>query len=537
MRHYFYYTCCLFLATPLLVFGGVSEAPTVSKKVFWEAITDRYIAALKDKKIPEIYLKTTKNRCTPLIAAIESKDLAIVELLLISRANPNAKDKTKQGRLPLHVAVLTQDKAMVQLLIKYKAELNQADGTGATPLSTAISNNLHELAELLLHQGADKELVVHHLTPLQLAIQSSPITATFLIKNGANINAKGGIDLYPVVYAILQKQQEITTLLIAQGAIITPEEATTTVLHALSSLDCPDESCMKRMVALYGPMLTGDDLLEFKAHCLAAQPHSDLTPYVDLIDIEKQDKNGETPLHYAVKNRAIFNVMKLLDKGASVHATSNALFTPLHHIIMSTKKENTLDLLIAKLLIAKGANVNHFDDKYTMAARAVMHNKPRLFRLLLENNLNTSLVINPLVNPKCFNRLALGRMFLNSGNTLLHIAALYGADLQMVEKIIESGVDVNAKDGYGSTALHYAAHYNNVPMLTCLLSRGALLLKNKKGQTPINFNVKGPTVCGETTYYICGYDAEKFLKNYQKAQKKLIKENKPNKNKQLGTVS
>ena len=29
----------------------------------------------------------------------------------------------------------------------------------------------------------------------------------FLIKNGVNINAKGGIDLYPVVYAILQKQQ------------------------------------------------------------------------------------------------------------------------------------------------------------------------------------------------------------------------------------------------------------------------------------------------------------------------------------------
>ena len=50
MRHYFYYTCCLFLATPLLGFGAVSEAPTVSKKVFWEAITDRYIAALKDKK-------------------------------------------------------------------------------------------------------------------------------------------------------------------------------------------------------------------------------------------------------------------------------------------------------------------------------------------------------------------------------------------------------------------------------------------------------------------------------------------------------
>ncbi|MBX9890099.1 MAG: ankyrin repeat domain-containing protein [Amoebophilaceae bacterium] len=200
-------------------------------------------------------------------------------------------------------------------------------------------------------------------------------------------------------------------------------------------------------------------------------------------------------------------------------------------------KEATLDLLIAKLLIAKGANVNHFDDKYTMAARAVMHNKPRLFSLLLENKLNTSLVVNPLVNPKLFNRLALGRVFLNRENTLLHIAALYGADLQMVEKIIESGVDVNAKDGYGSTALHYAAHYNNIPMLTCLLARGALLLKNKQGQTPINFRVKGPTVSNETTYYICGYDAAKFLKNYQKAQKKLIRENKKNKNKNGGKIS
>ena len=58
-------------------------------------------------------------------------------------------------------------------------------------------------------------------------------------------------------------------------------------------------------------------------------------------------------------------------------------------------------------------------------------------------------------------------------------------------------------------------------MLALLLANGALLLKNKKGQTPINFWVeyKKDSWSNLVYYWKCGDDAKKFLINWQNAQK------------------
>jgi ankyrin repeat protein len=52
--------------------------------------------------------------------------------------------------------------------------------------------------------------------------------------------------------------------------------------------------------------------------------------------------------------------------------------------------------------------------------------------------------------------------------------------------LLDEGVEVNQRDEYGSTALHWAAQHGSVEMVKVLLSRGAdVHLKDKAGEDAI----------------------------------------------------
>lgn len=74
----------------------------------------------------------------------------------------------------------------------------------------------------------------------------------------------------------------------------------------------------------------------------------------------------------------------------------------------------------------------------------------------------------------------------SSGGTALH-AAMFQKNIQIVEMLIDYGLDVNAigpKNGY--TPLHDAVWGNNPAAAKLLLEKGAdPTIKNKEGQTPL----------------------------------------------------
>ncbi|TDG95738.1 ankyrin repeat domain-containing protein [Cardinium endosymbiont of Culicoides punctatus] len=538
MKHYFKHLCVFIFCIGTSV--GHAKSPkeaTVTKKQLWKAILEQDMSLLQDKKIPLKYFKdTNKERYTPLTAAIDdTQNVALIQALLEQGADPNAKDRKK--RLPLHLAVLTEQKDCVEVLLRHKADANQKDVDGDTPLAVAIKKNLQEIALLLVEQGADPELCSGSsgVTPLHLAIKKRNLTLTEILVNKykVDINNKGIVGLYPVVYAASHRCHDIMDFLLQKGALVVPKEPAITILHAMSMYDYinlkhNDGEALKKFYDKYKPFIAEEDLSVFTAHTLNAAQNKDITPYLDQIDVQTQDEYGNTPLHYAVEYRSLFNVIKLLEKGASVHSTNNNLDTPLYQVIMNEGEENALDILMARVLLEKGANVDHFDSRYSVLARAVMKNKPRLCKLLLEYHANTNLVVSPLIKPHTFTLLPDERPFLSHGSGLFHIAAIYCVDLDIVTQLIQAGVNVNAKDSYGSTALHYAGHYDNIPLLTILLANGALLIKNKKGHTPLTFEVLAKREWRTETYYICGDRAKAFLKAWIKNQKKAIKEAKKN---------
>lgn len=73
-------------------------------------------------------------------------------------------------------------------------------------------------------------------------------------------------------------------------------------------------------------------------------------------------------------------------------------------------------------------------------------------------------------------------------NTMLHAAADSG-NSYIAKKVIEAGVDVNALDIDGNTALHLAVGNMRIDTIKVLLKHGAeasTIIQNKRGQLPIN---------------------------------------------------
>jgi ankyrin repeat protein len=61
----------------------------------------------------------------------------------------------------------------------------------------------------------------------------------------------------------------------------------------------------------------------------------------------------------------------------------------------------------------------------------------------------------------------------NSGTTPLHLAIVGLESVAFVRSLIDSGAEVNAKNNYGETPLHWCVQKGNEEILRALLDEGA----------------------------------------------------------------
>ncbi|KFZ60979.1 BRCA1-associated RING domain protein 1, partial [Antrostomus carolinensis] len=101
------------------------------------------------------------------VASIKG-DLAAVEQLLKSGADPNVKDNA--GWTPLHEACNHGHKEVVELLLQYKALVNTTGYQNDSPLHDAAKNGHVSIVELLLLHGASRDAVnIFGLRPVDYA--------------------------------------------------------------------------------------------------------------------------------------------------------------------------------------------------------------------------------------------------------------------------------------------------------------------------------------------------------------------------------
>ena len=163
---------------------------------------------------------------------------------------------------------------------------------------------------------------------------------------------------------------------------------------------------------------------------------------VPIYQLDSQDRQGNTPLHYACKYDSVDIVKYLVDCGCNQNTVNNNGDSPLHMACRSS-------LEVTKCLTKCDVNLKNADG-YTPLHIASVSKKNDIALYLIEE-MNCDLKLKN-----------------NEGTYPLHIACSNSMQI-IIDKIVEKS-DINCKNNYGDTPLHNACYKRDIHMIRFLLS-------------------------------------------------------------------
>jgi ankyrin repeat protein len=397
--------------------------------------------------------------------AVYRDDAAMTDRLLAAGANANLPNRN--AATPLTLACTNASAAIVQRLLAAEADPNAAP-SGAPPLVTCSAAGAENAVRMLLARGADVNAAdtFRRQTPLMwAAAENHSAIVKLLIETGATLDARSRGDFTALMFAVRQDAREAARLLIDAGA-----DVNFTAANAQSAL---------RLAINNRHYTLASALLDAGAR------------------VDTRDKQGNTPLHLLVTSRSL---QRYAANPATVSSEDAA-----GHI-------GSLDLM--KKLVAWGADPN----APTEAVR-VVHEKwtdkgiYSANRPFMDNGVNMGgatpyLLAAQAVDFEAMRLLhALGadpRAVTSAGNTAVMLAAGVGYvegsrryrperdALEAVELAASGGVDVNATNANGQTALHGAVYRAANTIIGYLVRAGARTdVSDELDRTPLKLAEQG----------------------------------------------
>jgi ankyrin repeat protein/tRNA A-37 threonylcarbamoyl transferase component Bud32 len=389
--------------------------------------------------------------------ASKKGDVATITQALSRGLDVNIKGH--RGFTPLHYAAYKGKKAAAELLIDRGADLGAKKGDGEIPLHTAARYGHIDIVELLLRKGSDPDSVDNNgRTPLDTAEKYGKAEAAKLIRlaisqranpmqpNTARVRAGAALQIPPQ----LQEKHLRAELSISQNPAAKPPAAGSRSLSSKMDADAFFEAIRQGDIAKINLGL------------------------VQGIDVNMQDKYGETPLHEASLKGFAEIVEMLVRKGANVNAIEKDGWTSLH---LAAQEGKTVT---AGLLIKSGADVNiKNNDGFTPLHLAIYFGQKNTAEVLIANGAD-------IESRDCL------------GWTPLHVAAHKG-QTNLCELLITKGSDIESRDNREWTPLHVASHRGQVILTEHLIKLGANInSKNNMGLTPLHLAVQeGRTATAE----------------------------------------
>ncbi|XP_051169148.1 putative ankyrin repeat protein RF_0381 [Leptopilina boulardi] len=211
---------------------------------------------------------------------------------------------------------------------------------------------------------------------------------------------------------------------------------------------------------------------------------------LELLNIEN-DK-GETALHYAVSQQHLEAINFLLIEGIDVNCKNITKWTPLHYAVC-LENEN-----ICKLLLNFGANVNTNDDGENNPLHLVCgYRLGKIFRGFDDLSINIfrqytrRILFNSIIIELLLKHGADANREGNNGKKILfHVCEAERSEEMLI--LLKFGANIHVEDSSGNKILHYAVVYTqSIEIVDFLLNNGLDIdVKNNQGNTPLMFLIQ-----------------------------------------------
>jgi ankyrin repeat protein len=460
----------------------------------------RVIAVLTVVTIASLEAAGTTVR---LIDAVKQGNQAAVKALLAQHTNVNAAEP--DGMTALHWAARADDLPTAQMLVRAGANVKAASRYGITPLSLAAQNGSPAITDLLLKAGADANgATLEGETVLMTAARTGNADVIKLLAaHGATVNtAEQWQGQTPLMFAASQNNAAAVKALLGLGA--NKDEKS----KLLSFPEFKFET--SGMVVTVLPR-GGWTPLMYAARDGAIDAVGALAD--GKADLNLQDPDGTTALMLAIMNAHFDTAAVLIDKGALPNVIDSTGMTALYVAVdmhtlgpmMSRPSPKLVDKIdaadIVKQLLAHGANPNarlkrpiigrhhtptgdaSLGEGATPLARAAKSNDLQVMRLLFDAGADPRLTIKDRTTVAMI--AAAGGAVV--GAYAVAIPVTEDSSLEALRLCVEHGVDLNAFNTNGLTALHNAVSRGSLKIVKYLAEQGVKLdLKDKQGRLPLD---------------------------------------------------
>jgi ankyrin repeat protein len=414
--------------------------------------------------------------------------------LLQKKVDVNAAEA--DGTTALLWASYKDDVEIADLLLGAGANVNTANDLGATPLWTASQNGSAAMVRRLLQAGANPNAaLLSGELPLMVASRSgNPDVVEQLIAKGANVNARASRNQTALMWAVAQKHSAVVKVLLAHGADVNARSDVWSEMMAVPPHGVPEYN---REIP-HG----GETALMFAARV------GDLSSATLLLaaggNVNDADAWGVSALVFAVHSGFGDLANYLLENGADPNAAA-AGFSALQIAIMRR------DGKMAAALLVRGADANARLGTWTPTRRsskdwnfapelvgatpfwlAARFAEPDMMRLLMKHGADPLFVhrVEYTADALVTERRTLATTALMAatgmgGGTAWVQPSRTEREAPMLEAVklaVELGVDVNAANTDGRTALDAAQALKYESVIKFLVAQGAKPGTIKTGQ-------------------------------------------------------
>lgn len=347
---------------------------------------------------------------------INDKDSVLLLLNKLKEKNvtPNLNLTDEKGNSLLHIAAYNKNFDLFSFWVDQGLDVNQKNYKWETPLHiisnislNVIDEKTFDILKLLIEKKANvNEKNDLSETPLHLAVKNHQLEIVkILIENKADVNAKNHLGQTPLFFA---NDPDIVQVLIDAKAVVNAQDNNhNTPLHTIEN---------EEALSL---------LIQHKA------------------DVNSKNGFGDTPLHWAVEADNLEMSQILIKNNANVNEKNNEGQTPL---FFAQRPE------MFNLLINAKALVNMKDNNQNTPLH--LQEDTEIISLLIQNKADVNIKNN-------FNRTPLEEMLINEP-----------FDAEAVSLFINNGADVNIKNNKNQTLLHFAVYIEDEELIALLISKG-----------------------------------------------------------------